>query len=113
MTDVFETIFHSTRVLDCEMEDDEPDWLDLGTDTEAEVQTAFSEMFNTAQHNGLPDSRREKLSSLLEEYRDEFRLRLGNDPPADVDPMEVILLAGAQSVRAMSRPYSAEKRRFF
>ncbi len=112
MTDVFEGIFHSNRALDGEMDDDEPDWLDLGTDTEEEVQTAYSKMLNTVQNNGLLESGREKLSSLLLEYRDVFRLRLGNDLPADVHPMEVVLLPGAQSVRAKSRPYSAEKHLF-
>ncbi len=91
----------------------EPEWLDLGEDTEEEIQKAFSKMLDEANRNGLSKGGTEKLRNLLHEYRDIFRLRLGNDPPRLVESMEVVLRPDYQPIKCKFRPCSASKRNFF
>jgi hypothetical protein len=63
--------------------------LDIGPDSDADTLNALSNLLATAKINGMSDDGVAKLDALLVDFRDIWRLRLGNDPPADVPPMEI------------------------
>jgi len=89
----YEGIFHS----DCAAEDEgyeDDSWLDLRIDTEEEIQDAFKNMMREAVDNGLSTGGAKEIGTQLNEYRDVFRLKLGLDPPALVQPMTVQLKPG-------------------
>lgn len=106
-------IFHSNGGYVADQGDKEDDtWLDLGEDTEAEVDEALEKLVQEAVDNGISEKGQGRLRSMLDKYRGIFRLRLGNDPPADVDPMKIVLKPGAKPVRAKPRRYSTDGRKF-
>jgi hypothetical protein len=53
-----------------------------------------------------------KLDALLVDFRDIWRLRLGNDPPADVPPMETQMKPDARALIAKVRRYAPTHRAF-
>ncbi len=55
---------------------------------------------------------KQSLQDLLHEYRDVIRIRLGKDPPADVESMKVELNDNVRPVRAKPRRYSTDGRNF-
>ena len=102
--------FHSTGPeADYESSEDLP-LLELGIDTSQEIDTALNMMVQDAKIAGLSDVKR--LKNLLLQYKDVFRCRLGNDPPAMLEPMKIVLKAGAVPFRAKPRRYSIEQRMF-
>ena len=107
-------IFHSTAAAedDAALAKEDGNWLDLGEDTEEGIQSAFQSMLDEAAQNGLSISGNTKLCAMLQEYRDVFRLRLRNDPPAEVEPIKVVLKADATSIIAKTRRYRAPQRAF-
>ena len=88
------------------------DWLDLGIDTEAEMHEATRNAVRKAMQNGLSPQGGEQLKDLLTEYRDTLRIRLGPDPPANVEPMNLKLKDGAVPFMAKSRRFTSEQRAF-
>ena len=85
-------ILHSTEVAedDAALAKEDGNWLDLVEDTEEDIQSAFQSMLDEAAQNGLSISGNTKLCAMLQEYRDVFQLRLGNEPPAEVEPIMVV-----------------------
>ncbi|CDF35330.1 unnamed protein product [Chondrus crispus] len=79
-------IFHSDGEYVADHGDSEDDtWLDLGEDTASEIDQALERLVQESVDNGISENGKARLRSMLDRYRDVFRLRLGNDPPADVD----------------------------
>ena len=76
-------IFHSTAAAeeDASLTKEDRNWLDLGEDTEEDIQSAFRSMLDEAAQNRLPTSGNTKLCVMLQDYPDLFRLKIGNDPP--------------------------------
>ncbi|OWZ12282.1 hypothetical protein PHMEG_00014584 [Phytophthora megakarya] len=58
--------------------------------------------------NGLVDG----LQYLINEFFDIFRFHIGNDPPADVEPLEVQVVPGATPFRCNLRKYPERQRAF-
>lgn len=54
----------------------------------------------------------DELCELVSSYADVFRLRLGHNEPADVEPLEVRLDPDAQSYRSGMRRYPYAQRQF-
>ena len=106
-------IFHSDHGFTNEDgEEEDKSWLDLGEDSELEIRQAFGKILRASSENGLSAKGQKRLSKVLNEYRDVFRLRLGCDPPAKVEPMKIVLTSGAMPVRAKTRRYTLEQRAF-
>ncbi len=86
--------------------------LDFGETNECELREALHQLVEQALENGLPEQYKDKWADLLEEYADVFRLRMGNDPPAKVEPMEFKWDATSQPIRHKSRRFPLMHREF-
>jgi len=102
-------VYHNGHYPD-ETDDCESVYLEIGIDKDNDIQTAFDKMLHDAKSNGMSTGGAETLEKILHEYRDVFRIRLGNDPPAKVEPMKVVLRPQAQGIITKSRRYSPEQR---
>ena len=71
-----------------------------------ESDDALAEMLQSASEAGFPDHLQEDLTRLVRDYRDIFRTRLGNDPPAPLPPMNIRLREKASPIQARARRYS-------
>ena len=76
---------------------------------EEQVRAAFKDMLKEASKNYITVEGDVKLSELLDEYRDIFRIGLTLDPPAKVEPMEIRLKDDRRPVGATQRRYSVPK----
>lgn len=103
-------VYHSDGGSEDEEDKEDPIYLELGEDTEEQVQDACKELLQKARNNGMTSKGLDHLTVLLKEYRDIFRIRLGNDPPAKVEPMQVKLDPSVPAIIAKSRRYSPGQR---
>lgn len=100
-------IFHQTAPKLNAIEEDLP-VCEIGVDDKEEIDDAFKELIRSAKENGF--KRHEELGHLLKKHRGVFRCRLGHDPPAKVEPINVSLQKDARPVRCKVRSYSNEQR---
>ena len=84
---------------------------EIGEDTEEERQAAIEAMVQRSSA-GLSENEVSQMKTLVAEFADIFRVRLGRDAPAKVEPMTVRLRDRARPFRAKVRQYSPEKRSF-
>uniref|UniRef100_H3H500 Chromo domain-containing protein n=1 Tax=Phytophthora ramorum TaxID=164328 RepID=H3H500_PHYRM len=77
-----------------------------------EVWDALLKKIQEAEANGASVKYLKRLEKLLWEKVDTFRLKLGNDPPVDMPPLEVTLKPDAVPVRCKARRYPPEHREF-
>ena len=98
---------HSGAMVDAEH--DPTPTSELGVEKKEEVDEAFDKLIKEAVDNGCenPDG----LRHLLEKHRDVFRCKLGPDPPALVEPMDVQIVPNCKPVMAKPRHYSTEQRK--
>lgn len=93
--------------------DKEPeDWLDFGEDTAGEKKAAVNDVIESSAMSGISDKGRDRLRSLLTEFDDDLRIRLGQGRPADAPPMVIELQDNVKQVRAEQRRYPPAKRDF-
>ena len=92
--------------------DEDEAWLDLGYDKVAEIDEGISQALTNAVENGISEEGKRKLDDLLNEYCDVLRLRLGNDPPAKVEPMLLEFQENVRPVTAKSRRYTLSGGKF-
>ena len=85
--------------------------MDLGKDTDQEVDNAILNAVQKAEDNGISNTGKKTLSSMLNNYRDVSRLRLGNDPPALVNAMKVELKKYLTPIAAKTRRYTRDGRK--
>ena len=85
---------------------------EFGVDTVDEINNALGDLLTTAEANGISKTGHEKLKSMLKEYKDVFRVRLGPGPPARVDPMRISLLPDAPPCITKLRRYPVEQREY-
>ena len=108
-----EGIYHRDKGMTSDEYDDEDEaWFDLGKDTEQEVDNGILNAAKEAEDNGISNTGKKTLSSMLNNYRDVLRLRLGNDPPALVDAMKVELKEDLTPIAAKTRRYTRDGRKF-
>ena len=108
-----EGIYHRDKGMTSDEYDDEDEaWLDLGKDTEQEVDNAILNAVQKAEDNGISNTGKKTLSSMLNTYRDILRLRLGNYPPALVDAGKVELKEDLTPVAAKTRRYTRDGGKF-
>lgn len=91
---------------------DEKMMLDIGPTNPEEKDDLVSKSLADAEKNGISAEGSQTLAEILSEYDDVIRVRLGNDPPALVPPMNVRLVDNARSVMDRPRRYSKEQRMF-
>ena len=88
----------------------EPLDVPIGKDTPDEVREALQEQSNKAKADGLQDVA--PLTSLLDEFQDVFRIKLGSDPPATTKPLKLEPLPGTVPYRGKARRAPKEYRDF-
>lgn len=71
----------------------------MGADTEDEITDACKAMLADAKHNGMSPVGLQEAEQLFHTFRDIFRIRLGDDPPVKIPPLEVKLKRGATPVK--------------
>lgn len=76
-------LYHSNAADEDDSISDLPEdqWIDLGEDTDAEIQEAFKRLISEARGNGLGFDSQARLQAMLNDYRDVFRIRLGQILP--------------------------------
>lgn len=103
--------FHSSP-SDEEPHIDDDIYVDIGEDTAEELQAALRSRIDEAAGHGLTARGRTQLEQIISCHREIFRIRLGNSPPAKVEPMHIRLDPNCRPVRAKARRYSQEQRKF-
>ncbi|GMF12829.1 unnamed protein product [Phytophthora lilii] len=85
----------------------------IGTSVELsdELRSAVEELIAKAVSKGFPRKFLPSLRRIASRF-DIWRLKLGDDPPARVQPMKVRLKPGARPYRCKARRYPPEVRRF-
>ena len=78
----------------------------IGTDSKESIDSAFEGMLQTATKNGVSAKGRKRLEGLLQTYRDIFRIKLGVDEPARVEPLKIECVAGARPFKTPQRRYA-------
>jgi len=106
-----EGVFHSNGGVD-ERDVDVEDWLDFGEDEPEEKERALTKAVDVATENGISTDGRQTLATMLEEFSDVLRIRLGRGLPADVEPMVIELRENVRPVRVSQRRYPPAKRQF-
>ena len=91
---------------------DKDEWLDLEIDAPEEINEAITSAVSAAEHNGMSISGTSKLQDLLNTHRDTLRIRLGNDAPAQVEPMRVEIKPGSTPIACSQRRYPPDARKF-
>jgi hypothetical protein len=86
--------------------------LDIGPDSDADTLNPLSNLLATAKINGISDDGVAKLDALLVDFRDIWRLRLGNYTPADVPPMEIRMKPDVRPFFTKVRHYAPTHRAF-
>ena len=107
-------IFHGQTAAeeDASLGDDESIFVSIGEDTPEEISTAFRELLKEAQGEGISEDGLEELRNMPNDYRDIFRIRLGRDPAANVEPMQLTLKPNSKPIIAKPRRYRAPQRAF-
>lgn len=105
-----EGVFHGDRVLNDTIYDSNNQWLELGEGTEEDMTQVIVDSVEDAKENGISTKGAETLHSLLIEFRDVLIIRLRNDPPAKVEPMEIEIIEYAKPFKAKARRYPPEAR---
>ncbi|KAH9109318.1 hypothetical protein AeMF1_015600, partial [Aphanomyces euteiches] len=76
-----------------------------GADDKAIVREILLSKVDDACAEGMAPEDAERLTSVLLEFQDVFRVRFGQDPPVKVAPLKVHLKAGAVPVKSGLRRY--------
>ena len=107
-------IFHGQAAAkkDAALGDDDSLFVSIGEDTLEEIDTAFRELLKKAQDEGMSEDGLEELRNMLNDYRNIFRIKLGRDPAANVEPMQLTLKPNSKPIIAKPRRYSAPQRAF-
>lgn len=107
-------IFHSNERVDFEDVPDESSdiQIDLGDDTPAEKRKALNQLLDNAKSCGMSENGLEGLQELVNEFDHVFRVRLGNGPPAKVEPMIVQMNSSAVPFKASTRRYKPDQYKF-
>ena len=85
-------------------------YIDIGNDTEEDLNIALREMFENAKLKGLSEKRSSVLEKLLKDCCSVFRIRLGYTKPTAVKQMKIDQIKDVKPVRVRSRRYTTEGR---
>lgn len=93
---------------DAQLEDDDF-WLDLGSEDPAEKKVQMEQSLADACASRISSDRISTLQSLLTEYDDVVKIKLGEEVPADIKPPQIRLKPDSAPFRARPRKYPQEK----
>ncbi|KAJ0408589.1 hypothetical protein P43SY_008936 [Pythium insidiosum] len=82
-----------------------------GARDDEKIRKAIEDMVQRAIEEGFPVARIERLRTVISMY-DIWRVKLGDDPPARVEPLKVRLKKNAVPYKSKARKYSPELQRF-
>lgn len=85
--------------------------VDIGVQDENELQEAINDMISRGMKH-LDKDLRPTLINLVSEFKDIFRIKLGKDPPVDVEPMNIEFDGNTRPVKVRMRTYSPEQLSF-
>jgi hypothetical protein len=88
------------------------DTVEFGIDDASEVVASLEAAVHRAESNDAPSSFIDGLRILTHNYSDIFRLKLGHDPPANVEPLCIELVPGAEPVLCNVRRHAPLHLRF-
>ncbi|OWZ09958.1 hypothetical protein PHMEG_00017261 [Phytophthora megakarya] len=86
-------------------------WIRTKPPTDKDLRDAIEKMLRAALEQGFPRRLESKLRAIVFKH-DVWRLTLGDDPPAKVDPLEIRLKEGAKSIKSKPRQYPPAVRTF-
>jgi hypothetical protein len=95
--------------------DDDPIYYhdeDVGQGSPEELADAIEGLLTSAEQAGTSRDGVQSLRQLVTECKDVFRLKLGADPPANVNPLVIKLREGAEPVRMSARKYAPPHLKF-
>ena len=78
----------------------------VGDHIPSEIRPHLERMLQEAVDNGMSPNCTPKLRHILDNYEKVFRLKLGTDPPVDVEPMHIRLDTQARPIRVKVRRYT-------
>jgi hypothetical protein len=84
----------------------------IGQDTEVEINAQLHALVTSAVRDGLPEEHSQTLTDLVFEFKDIFRIKLGLDPPANVEPLCIHLPPDTPALKCKVRNYSPAKQEF-
>ena len=84
----------------------------IGEDSEDLITEAFDKVLSQSKSNGVSEEGFNRIKSMLKEYRDVFRIKLGTSPPADVSPLSITPAPNAKPYRSPQRRYAPQQREF-
>jgi len=84
----------------------------MGVDKDSAIEEALCKVVTEAEQNGMSEQGLKKVNGLLHECKNVFRIKLGPDPPAKVEPLKIRLKPGHKPVRATQRRYAPPQRAF-
>ena len=94
------------------VESDNKEPLDFGENDETEIRSLLKKLVSDSEKRGLPSDYKAQLDELLQHYADVWRIKLGNDPPAKVAPMEVTYDTTVEPIKLRNRKYPLKHREF-
>ncbi len=77
-----------------------------GKDIDEEVHNSLQEILREAQTQDISPNVRQQFKSLIFEFKDIVRTRIGSDPSADIAPMKIALKENSKPVWVRMRRYS-------
>jgi hypothetical protein len=102
-------------LFDGDIPDDDPiDYhdVDVGQGSPEELADAIKGLLTISEQAGMSLDGVQSLRQLVTECKDFFRLKLGVDPPANVEPLVIKLCNGAEPVRMSARKYAPPQLKF-
>lgn len=84
----------------------------IGTDSESSITAAFKSIIVEVQRNGISAHGYNRLNALLQKYRDIFRIKLGNDPPAKLPALSITPTPDSKPFRSLQRRYAPQQKEF-
>ncbi|KAE9042606.1 hypothetical protein PR002_g3826 [Phytophthora rubi] len=110
---LFEQLAGGDRVNEADGDDvsDNDTELHFAVDME-DIHRHLDRMLDEAREAGFEPLLLEELRTLVYEYADVWRVHIGADPPADVEPLVAQLRPGAQPYRSGIRKYPEPQRKF-
>jgi hypothetical protein len=86
--------------------------VDVGQGSQEELADAIEGLITSAEQAGMSRDDIQSLRQLVTECKNVFRLKLGADPPANVNPLVIKLRDGADPVRMSARKYAPPQLKF-
>ena len=112
MAEEVESLIQRYRDDDGDHEVDPDSEISVGPTDPKELDEALKVLIQVAIDNGLPKRLKARMETIVKRCRNIFRVAIGMDPPAKVEPLKIHLMEGAKPVRARARRYPKNHRTF-